>query len=202
MPVRGTRSPSPRPPQHPVKPRYALGGDLPRDGEATHHSQGPCRGVEKGSHEDGSQGRGGGEGDAHLRGPALGLAQTLTVLGADRLPSAAVPEHGQRTLHPGGGAHVEFPSHRGQPASHGPRAGRWPLQPRRRGKDPSDVARGGCWERRSQPLPSPDTDLAGPRRGAGRGRRWRSESAPEVSRRKGRSQHVRPVRERMRRARR
>ena len=119
--MRGTRSPSPRPPQHPVKLRYALGRDPPRDGEATHHSQGPCRGVEKGSREDGSQGRGGGEGDAHRRGPALGLAQTLTVLGADRLPSAAVPEHGQRTLHPGGGAHVEFPSHRRQPASHGPR---------------------------------------------------------------------------------
>lgn len=93
MPVRGTRSPRPRPPQHPVKPRCALGRDPPRDGEATHHSQGPCRRGQKGSRENGRQGRGGGEGDAHCRGPALGLAQTLTVLGADRLPSAAVPEH-------------------------------------------------------------------------------------------------------------
>lgn len=41
----------------------------------------------------------------------------LTVLGADRLPSAAVSEHRQRPLHLRGGVHVEFHSHRGQPVS-------------------------------------------------------------------------------------
>ena len=80
-----------------------------------------------------------------IRRTAAGPRQAspaLTVLGADRLPSAAVPEHGQRPLHPRGRVHVEFRAHRGQPAARcsGRPATAWNGPQRRRG---------GCWERRS-----------------------------------------------------
>lgn len=66
--------------------------DPPRDGEATHHSQGPCRRGQKGSRENGRQGRGAVRGIGALpRARPRPCSDPLTVLGADRLPSAAVP---------------------------------------------------------------------------------------------------------------
>lgn len=101
---------------------------------------------------------------------AVGSAQVsfaLTVLGADRLPSAAVSEHGQRPLHFRGGVLVEFHSHRGQPASAS-------LSPAAATAAATAVTawngpkrgRGDCWEHRS---PDPAAGQGGKERRDGRG---------------------------------
>lgn len=80
----------------------------------------PFPGTDKERASPAAPARGGRAGMGLGGRPAVGPADAAfapTVLGADRLPGAAVSEYGQRPLHLGGGVHVECQSHRGEPAS-------------------------------------------------------------------------------------
>lgn len=180
-PGRGPAFPTPGPghPHPPLDPaEFSTTWGAFRDSSPT--GRGHCRPAQQSSGRRGSRaphrsdpfwGRGGKRKDGGRRaragGPgegnraAVGQTQAspaLTVLGANSLARAAVPENGQRPLHLRGRVHVEFHSHRALLASRSlSPATAWNGHKRRRR---------GFWERHS-PRPGPAAGQGGKKRTGG-----------------------------------